>query len=359
MRFPAAAIGLAAVALAAACAPSVRSVDVVSAGAAEAVVPAPVDPPELSTTTTTTTAGTATTVDAAEWVLLAGGDVLLDRSERAGLDPFVHLRPTLAAADLAVVNVEMAISDRGTAQEKEYVFRAPPSAARTLARAGVDVGSLGNNHAGDYGHDALLDSVTHLRAAGVAPVGAGRDAAEAYAPATFTIAGVRVAVLGASRVLPVASWAAGAAPGIASAYDGARLAEAVRAAAAVHDVVVVMIHWGVEGAACPEVNQVRLGGALVSAGATVVIGSHPHVLQPVVAVDGGLVAYSLGNFAWHAASGSTAETGVLEVRFRGAALDAHTFHPHVLDGHGAPVPAGDGASERIRAAASRQCPVPA
>jgi len=80
------------------------------------------------------------------------------------------------------------------------------------------------------------------------------------------------------------------------------------------------------------------------------------VLQPVAGGGGAVVAYSLGNLAWHAAAGPTGETGVLEVRFRGGAVLTHELHPHVLDGHGAPVPAGTAARERILAAVVRRCP---
>jgi poly-gamma-glutamate synthesis protein (capsule biosynthesis protein) len=312
--------------------------------------------PQRPAATTTTEPGPL------EWILLAGGDVLMDRSEAAGRDPFSQLVPPLTAADLAVVNVEMAVSERGGAAEKEFTFRAPPSAALTMARAGVDVGALGNNHAADFGTEALVDTIEYLRGAGVAPVGAGRDADEAFTPATVTVGGdrqgvgtVSVAVLGASGVVPRGFAAGPARPGVASAYERDRLIAAVREAAATHDAVVVAIHWGTEGAPCPAGAQVALGDDLVAAGAAVVLGSHPHVLQPVVERGGGVIAYSLGNFVWHARSGPQGETGILEVRFVDGEVTGTTFHPHQLDGRGDPVPAGDSATRRIEAAVSDHC----
>ena len=309
----------------------------------------------LSTPTDAAPLPTARPTSLPEWRLLAGGDVLMDLSEAAGIDPFAGIVPALATAELVAVNVEMAIATGGTPAVKSFVFLAPPSAARTMAAAGVDVGNLGNNHALDFGKGALLDTITNLRAAGVAPVGGGANEGEAYAPASFEIVGVRVAVIGVSRVLPQVSWVAGEGAGVASAFAEERLLEEVRSAEASHDVVVVMIHWGFEGAPCPNSSQVRLGDALLEAGAAVVLGTHPHVLQPIVLGDGGLIAYSLGNFVWAPRSGPEGETGVLEVQFEGSRLSGYRFHPHVLDPQGAPVPAGPEAAARIETSVNRAC----
>lgn len=308
---------------------------------------------EPATTTTSSTVPPTTTTTAPappEWTLFAGGDVLMDRSEPAGRNPFAHLVPPLSEADLALVNVEMAVADTGTPQaEKEYTFRAPPSAAQTMAAASVDVANLGNNHALDYGRDALLETIDHLSNAGVAPIGAGADIEEAFRPATFEFGSgdtaVSIAVIGATANVP-GGWQVGSLPGIATTR-GDLLLESVRAAKAAHDVVVVTVHWGQENAACPDQNQITLGDELIDAGATAVLGHHPHVLQPVLERGGGVIAYSLGNFVWHPRSGPQADTGVLELRFVGATLDGFTFHPHVLDPNGDPEPAGAEATERI------------
>lgn len=331
-------------------------------------MPAPAAAPTTSPTTAApgtvpTTAPavpqTATAAPAAgsEWTLLAVGDVLMDDTEAAGVDPFAAVVPPLASGDLAVVNAEMAIADGGVPEPKTYAFRAPSSAAPRLAAAGVDVASLANNHSLDFGPAALLEAIGHLRTAGVAAVGAGATAAEAFTPAMATAGGVRVAFLGASRVFPRRDWAAGDGPGIASAYDERRLLAAVRAARAAADVVVVAVHWGREGSPCPDPDQVRLGSALLDAGASVVLGSHPHVLQPVVADARGVLAYSLGNFVFHRRWGPTGESGVLEVRFAGAQVVGHRLHPHVLDA-GPPRPAGPERAGRIASAITNPCVPP-
>lgn len=294
-----------------------------------------------------------------EWTLYAGGDVLMDRSEPAGRNPFAHLVPPLAEADLAVVNVEMSVADAGAAQAgKEFTFQAPSSAATTISDAGIDVVSLGNNHSLDFGRDALLEGITHLRDNGVPAVGAGPTVEAAYAPAVIEVGGdgqrsVSVAIIAASAVVP-GGWEVGAEPGLATTR-GPALAQAVEAADAEHDVVIVFLHWGQENASCPSDDQITTGDSLVEAGADAVLGAHPHVLQPIVERGGALVAFSLGNFVWHSRTGPQGETGVLELRFLDAELDGFTFHPHTLDENGDPEPAGAEATTRIEAAVADHC----
>jgi poly-gamma-glutamate synthesis protein (capsule biosynthesis protein) len=310
--------------------------------------------PSTTSTSTTTTPTTSTTVATGPttWRLLAVGDVLLDDTEARGVNAFAHVSPALSSADLAIVNLETAVADEGvgTPEAKTYVFRSPPSAATTLARAGVDIANLANNHALDYGPAAFVAGLGHLKNAGVDVVGGGHNATEATAPLMRVVGGVRVAVLGASRVIPSHSWNATATqPGIASAYEVRALTDRVRRAKAAADVVIVVVHWGTEGATCPEPVVVSLASALRAAGATAVLGSHPHVLQPVKRDGDGVIAYSLGNFVFHHRSGPSGDTAVLELGFNGAQLVSVTPHPHLL-ASGPPRPADAASAARIRAA---------
>lgn len=291
------------------------------------------------------------------WTLLAGGDVLMDRSEAAGVDPFAGIEPPLGTADIAVVNVEMVISERGEPADKKYVFRAPPSAAERIAAAGVDVANLANNHAMDYGPDALVDTVDVLEANGVIALGAGATSSDAYGHRVIEVRpGVRVAFVGASMVVPLGFPATQTRPGIASAYQRDRVLANVRVAAGEADVVIAVLHWGIERMTCPEGRQRDFAFELLHNGADAVIGHHPHVLQPVVFDDGKLVAYSLGNFVWHYRSGITGDTGVLQIDFDGAEIVGWSFHPHLLDINGAPVPAVEGARvDRINDIVSGDC----
>ena len=321
--------------------------------------PAPPPPPATSvvgssstlastSTTTDTTTGTAaatTTEPSREWTLLAGGDVLMDRTESQGIDPFTLIDPPLSSADFALVNVEMAISNRGLPLDKQFVFRAPLSAAARIAAGGIAVANLANNHAKDYGSDALIDTVEWLEAAGVTTVGAGSSLADAHRHRVLTTgSGVRVAFVGASMIVPLTFAAGEATPGIASAHPPhrSRVLDSVRAAAGEADAVIVTVHWGIERDTCPSPEQRSLAGELLAAGADAVIGHHPHVLQPVEFQDGKLVAYSLGNLVWHPRTSQTAETGALQIDFDGGEIVGWTLHPHLIDQNGAPAPSVTG-----------------
>jgi poly-gamma-glutamate capsule biosynthesis protein CapA/YwtB (metallophosphatase superfamily)/putative cell wall-binding protein len=284
--------------------------------------------------------------------LAFGGDVHGEGRVRshllAGGNPLSEVALLLQRADLAVVNLETAVGTSGRPQPgKTYTFQAPPVLLDALRAAGVDVVSLANNHALDYGHAALAETIALARAARVAPVGAGRNAAEAYAPALFRANRRTVAVVGLSRVLP-AGWAAGPGrAGIASAYDVAAAERAVRAAAERADVVVVMIHWGVELAECPDGHQLDLARRLTAAGADVVAGHHPHVLQGIQRIGPSLVHLSLGNFVWYHSREPSRYTGVWTVEVDGRGAVADRFDPAVIDQLGRPVPATGALAARI------------
>jgi len=245
-------------------------------------------------------------------LLLAGA--LLPLLDRHGTDyPFLHVRDRLRGADVAVGNLEVPLTraqtptpgkdPRAVREGRDYVFRAPPTLAGNLRRAGFDVLSLANNHAMDYGAEGLLETVRVLRAAGIRPVGAGRNVEEATRAVVWRSSGVELAFLAASQILPVGSVATDSSPGIAASrgnYGGrdwrAGLLQRVRAHAAAGRVVVVSVHWGTERASVPDREQVELAAALAAHGAHAVLGHHPHVLQGMAWVGRTFVAFSLGNF---------------------------------------------------------------
>jgi poly-gamma-glutamate capsule biosynthesis protein CapA/YwtB (metallophosphatase superfamily) len=243
----------------------------------------------------------------------------------------------LAAADLAVVNLESAVTTRGTPEPKEFHFRAPATAYEAIKAAGIDAVSIANNHALDYGRVGFADTLDGAAAAGVAVFGGGRTIEEAYAPLVLTARGVRVAILGFSQIHTLAeSWKAGpATPGIALAWDVPRAAAAVRSARERADLVVVFNHWGTERDSCPNANQKQFAAALAEAGADLVIGAHAHVLQGHGWLGRTYVAYGLGNFVWYVGS---ADTGVLNVRVRGRSVVRADLVPAVVSGTGQPKP---------------------
>lgn len=259
----------------------------------------------------------------------------------------------LSAADLAMVNLETAVTDRGTPEPKTFHFRAPPAAYDAVSAAGVDVVSLANNHALDYGREGLADTLAHARAAGVPVVGAGPDAAAAYAPWTAEVAGVRIAFLGLSQVHELwESWRAGDdRPGIAYAMDTGRALAAVRAAGADADVVVVYMHWGSEGYDCPTGEMTGFAEELAAAGADLVVGTHAHLLLGGGWLDTTYVQYGLGNFLWWRDDAFSNDTGVLWVRLRGPELASATLRPAVISRRtGQPIPANRADADRISGA---------
>lgn len=245
--------------------------------------------------------------------------------------PWTSVGPRLKAADIAFGNLECAVSTRGRAQVKQYTFRGRPSSVAAMRRAaGMDVVNLANNHSGDFGRVALLDTLRTLRADGITAVGAGHDAASAYRPQIVERLGLRVAFVGFSAILPFEFRAGPASPGTAWAFP-AGVRAAVRAARRRADVVVATFHWGIERRPSETAEQRALAAIALQAGATAVIGAHPHVLEPIRRTAHRLIAYSLGNFVFSAGSPGTQNTGILEVRLgRGQVLGSHLIRAHIV-----------------------------
>jgi poly-gamma-glutamate capsule biosynthesis protein CapA/YwtB (metallophosphatase superfamily) len=254
-------------------------------------------------------------------VIHGGGDVNLDPRQLGLLRssygaPWSGVRDLFRGDSLTVVNLECAGAEGGTAQEKEFTFRCLPAAMPAMREAGVEVANQGNNHAGDYGPQLVVPARANLKAAGVWPVGAGKDASEANAPALFTVGGKKIAVVGFGGVVPDPSWiATPTKPGVADGYDVDSMVRAVRAADEVADVVVVSIHWGAELDTEPRSDDIGRAEAMVHAGADVIFGHHAHRTQPLGWIGGRPVFYGLGNFVWPA-RGAGAITAIGEALVR-------------------------------------------
>jgi poly-gamma-glutamate capsule biosynthesis protein CapA/YwtB (metallophosphatase superfamily) len=219
----------------------------------------------------------------------------------------------LKDADIAFGNLESAVSERGTPFPKQFNFRGTPEALAGLHRhSGMDVLNLANNHVGDYGQEAMLDTVRGVEELGMKAVGAGPELRRALAPQVINRLGLRVAFVGFSNIAPVEFAASESEPGTAWATPES-IASAVHAARRSADIVVATFHWGIEKQTLESADQRALAEVAVAAGAQLVIGAHPHSLQPVRRQGAALVAYSLGNFVFGAYSSDTSTTGILEV----------------------------------------------
>ncbi|MCI3923900.1 CapA family protein [Paenibacillus sp. TRM 82003] len=255
------------------------------------------------------------------------GDVLLGEYvgtllNRHGFDyPYEHVSELLGRADVAAANLETAVTSMSGEKPgiKSFEFRSDPDALPAFREAGFDLVSLANNHSLDFGAEGLRDTMRHLKESELAFVGAGENAEEAYAPAFLEKNGLRIAVLGVTRVIPFTEWKAGAnSLGLADAYGHKRSVREIEAAKKEADVVVVLVHWGEEKQLEPEpVEQVELGRRFVDAGADLVIGSHPHVLQGIERYKDRWIAYSLGNFIFTKSKEPlTYDSGILEASCR-------------------------------------------
>jgi len=291
-----------------------------------------------------------------------GGDIHFEGDLRAKLqaDPPGVLAPVagvLSGADIAVVNLETAVTERGAPEPKDFTFRAPPVALEALGAAGVDVASLANNHGLDYGIDGLTDTLA-AKSQSLAPVviGVGANATEAYAPRRVEVKGQRIAVFAATQVLDdnlIAAWTAtDTQGGLASAKPDQveRLLAGVRAARLDSDTVVVFLHWGVEGETCPSEGQRALAQQLVDAGADVIVGGHAHRQQGAGRFGTAFVAYGLGNFVFYNESGPSGVSGVLQLTAVGRDVDAYSWVPAVIRGGVAePLPPGPEADAALGA----------
>jgi poly-gamma-glutamate synthesis protein (capsule biosynthesis protein) len=304
---------------------------------------------------------------ATTWTLVAGGDVMLDRSiyERTvrqgkGADypwdggfaaitgrrcctaaghplPVVRrtghggaVRALFRDADLAMVNLEGPAPDAFRWHPHGLTFTFDPALLVGLSNAGIDVVTVGNNHIGDAGPGGVVETIRHLDELGIAHVGAGQDAASARSPAWFDVAGQRVAALGYDAVRPAynaTSKRAGSAGLVTTGYR----ADIAAARGDGADVVVVLPHWGTEYTAAASSGQQAHARRLAGAGATLILGSHSHWTGALEQVDGRPVLYSLGNLVFDLTrSEETIEGLIVEITFVGPRPVQIRLHPTVV-----------------------------
>jgi hypothetical protein len=252
------------------------------------------------------------------------------------------IAPVLSGADLAIVNLETAITDRGEpVAGKNFHFRSPAESFVALKAAGVDVVNMANNHALDYGPVGMDDTFAAIESSKLPVVGIGHDATEAYRPYRTVIKGQRIAIFGALDWLEpalITQWSAtDKQPGLAFSIDHTRLVAAVAAARPDVDTLITFLHWGIETTHCASRQQQTLAQALLAAGADIVVGSHAHRVFGAGRIGTSLVAYGLGNFVYWREDGESGRTGVLLVEATGRHVDTYSWVPARIT-HGIPVP---------------------
>ncbi|MEW6554261.1 MAG: DUF5719 family protein [Actinomycetota bacterium] len=272
---------------------------------------------------------------AAPVTLAAVGDVNLDLNQFGqgySYDyPWTGTAALLQSADLAFANLECTISFRGSpVPGKAFTFRGSPYALSAVRGAGIDVVSHANNHARDFGTEAILDSFFFLDNGAIGHCGSGVDYAAAHSPACVTASGLRVAFL-AYNDIDWPGWTAGPGyPGVANAADGAGIARDIAAARENADLVVVSFHWGTEREYTAGGRQRELARFSIDRGADLVLGHHPHVIQGFEVYRGRLIAYSLGNFVFNPGSPQCNFTILARITLDSGGFRGATIYPALI-----------------------------
>lgn len=248
------------------------------------------------------------------------GDVCLtgDRYIKLPLEnaygyPFSNSADIFLDADLSILNLECCLSNSTNRVEKRFTFKGKPEYASLLNAAGIDYVSLANNHTADFGRSSLTDTMLALKRYGIGFAGAGESASASLQPSISTLKGNRIAFLAASDIIPFGFAATNSLPGIATARPLEPLLDSVNRSAANNNLVIVMMHWGIEREKTPSQRQIEMARRLIDAGADIVVGSHPHVWQPIEIYKNKLIFYSLGNFIFFPGNYEGRLTGILKV----------------------------------------------
>ncbi|HEX3048315.1 MAG TPA: CapA family protein, partial [Bacillota bacterium] len=252
--------------------------------------------------------------------LIAVGDICFSGIEAKVVQdleyPWAGTKSILQSGTILVGNQEVPYSARGSIYtQKKWTFRMDPRTARSLTNAGFQVVTLANNHIMDYGPLAMLDTLNILDDLKIAHTGAGNNLSEAREPAIVTASdGTTFAFLSYSLVYPDLFWANSKRPGTPYG-DPAFFIPDIKKAKTLADHVVVSFHWGNELLFYPKPYQKSYGRQCIDAGASIVLGHHPHVLQGVEVYKGGFIAYSLGNFIFGSPSAKIKDSIILAVDY--------------------------------------------
>ena len=273
--------------------------------------------------------------------LLFVGDIMLDdgpgRAIAAGRDPFAAFERDFAWADVRIGNLECPIATGGQAlASKIATFRAHPRVIERL-QGRFEALSVANNHSGDYGQEAFVETLALLDIAGIAAFGGGHDLTEAHAPYWVEKNGLRIAILGYNEYKPRSFEAGPNWPGVAWSEDSHVLRDIAAARAAGADIVIPFMHWGWERERQPSARQRRLARLMIDAGADAVVGGHPHVTQGDESYAGKPIIYSLGNFVFDGFDTEAEQTGwLLRLRVAKEGVLGWEVVPAHMDAEGLP-----------------------
>jgi poly-gamma-glutamate synthesis protein (capsule biosynthesis protein) len=229
--------------------------------------------------------------------VMLGGRMIKIIHEKGTSYPFEGIREYFQSADLFFCNLEAPFGRSGAPYPKRYNFLVPPEFVEVLVHGSVDGVTLANNHIMDYGIEGLQSTLAVLEEKGIAFAGAGRNEKDAREPEFFEVKGVRVAFLAYSNTFPEEFWASRDEGGTAFGREKS-IRWDIQKARKKSDIVIVTFHWGGELETEPKKYMRRLAHLAILEGADCVIGHHPHVIQGIEKYKKGIIAYSLGNFAF-------------------------------------------------------------
>ncbi len=269
--------------------------------------------------------------------LVAVGDILFARGvgrqiERHGADwLFSHVKSTISGADIAFCNLECPLSQRGVPRRRRFLFRADPKHAHTLKTNGFDVVSVANNHTLDYGREALTDTISALTDAGLTPVGAGHNRSEACKLQVIRRKSLKIGILAYSDMPSDGVVRLSDRPTIAG-LEPDELEAQIKSASRQCDTLVVSFHWGVEYMKKPTEHQQAIARQCIDAGADLIIGHHPHVLQPTEVYKGKPIIYSAGSFVWDSRIFGANKSAIYEIELgRNTAKITRTLPVKITD----------------------------
>jgi len=290
----------------------------------------------------------ATVAPPASITLMFTGDINLGRciakaSTRAGdfTYPFQLVAERLRSADITIGSLDGTISDESPPMPcpDSNNLIGPENMVEGLQFAGFDVITVATNHIKDCGEKgfncdelAFRDTINNLSKAGIRPVGGGENLNESRKPVVIEVQGIRFAFLGVNQI-DERVWAtehtAGTAPLSSEMID--QIKRDIAAARDNADVVIVLPHWGIEYAPSPEETQKAWAQEFLEAGATLVIGNHPHIVQPIDVIQNGMVYYALGNFVFDQGQDFRREGMAVQVVFSGSKIESWKILPIYID----------------------------
>lgn len=252
--------------------------------------------------------------------IVAGGDVMLgswaeEVIQRNGWDyPFRKLDSVLYDADVVFVNLEAPFGDADSAFDKTYTFQVSPDLVQVLTAGKINMVSLANNHILDFGNEDLQETISLLKQHEIQFSGAGLNLFEARQPAIFEIKGKRVALASYSLTFPEEFWATDSTAGTCFPYHRF-IFEDIRKFKRENDLLIVSCHWGGELLNYPKDYQLELAHKVIDAGADLILGHHPHVVQGIEVYKGKIIAYSLGNYIFGSFSENVQESMLLKLKY--------------------------------------------